>query len=184
MSIYEADGLLLKGIVQRGYTIQTAPEVAYQYLSDIRTLLSQVPHVSKIQVGKNSGRTRAFFNMTVMAVAMDAVLDIEPIFDSQERIIRLKTAEQPLGPVPPGYVTGTFNALVRVQPLESGFSRVTSKIALAFDGAQLLERGLFSRTIIETTGATLLQEYCERLCDDYIINLLENFRKWRAERGV
>ncbi len=182
MSISEADRLILKGQVQRSYTIQATPEVCYQYLSDIRTLLSQVPHVSKIQIGKTSGRARAFFNLNVMGVGLDAVLDMEPHYLPEEYTIRVKNAEQPMGEVPYGYFTGQFNALINIRPTEKGNARVSSRISLAFDGQQLLERSLFPRSFIETSGATLLQEYSERLCDDYIINLLENFRKWAAKR--
>ncbi len=182
MSIYEADGLVLRGQVQRSYTIQAVPDECYEFLSDIRTLLTQVPYVSKIQVGKTSGRARAFFNINVMSVRLDAVLDMEPAHNPAERTIRIKTAQEPLGAIPAGYFTGHFNALIKIRPTEKGNSRISSQIVLAFDGNQLIERGLFSRYIIETTGPTLLQEYCERLCDDYIVNLLEYFRKWQSQR--
>lgn len=183
MAIYEADGLTLKGQVQRGYTLGVAPTTAYEYLSDIKTLLAQVPNVSKIQVGKNSGRARAFFNLAVMGFMVDAVLDIEPTYDREQLSIRLKNATEPLGPIPSGYFTGKFNSLIKVVATERGTTRVTSQIALAFDGQQLIERGILNRYVLETSGPALLQQYCERLCDDYIINLLENFRKWLTQRS-
>jgi hypothetical protein len=182
MALFEADRLLLKGQVQRSYTIQAVPDLCYEYLSDIRTLLSQVPHVSRIQVGKISGKARAYFNMTVMSIPLDAVLDIEPLYQSEDRTIHIKNAREPMGEVPNGYLTGQFNALIKVRPTEKGHSRISSQIILAFDGNQLIERNLFPRSLIENSGQTLLQEYAERLCDDYVINLLENFRKWVARR--
>jgi hypothetical protein len=182
MALFEADRLQLKGQVQRSYSIQATPELCYEYLSDIRTLLSQVPHVSKIQVGKVSGKARAYFNMTVMATPLNAVLDIEPAYLPEEHTIQLKNAHEPLGEVPAGYLTGQFNALIKIRPTEKGTSRVFSQITLAFDGHQLIERNLFPRSLIENTGQSLVQEYSERLSDDYILNLLENFRKWVARR--
>lgn len=182
MALYETGRLPLKGQVQRSYTLQATPDLCFEYLSDIRTLLSQIPHVSRVQVGKVSGKARAYFNMTVMSTPVDAVLDIEPLYQPEERTIQLKSAHEPLGEVPAGYFTGQFNALLRVHPTEKGSSRVSSQIILAFDGKQLIERNLFPRSIIENSGQHLLQEYAERLCDDYVLNLLENFRKWAANR--
>lgn len=175
--------MTLRGQVQRGYTIQATPDVCYEYLSDVRTLLTQVPYVEKIQVGKQSGRARAFFSITVMGIAFDAILDMEPVRDPENRVIKIKSAEQPLGPIPPGYFTGLFNSYVKVTPAENGKSRVSSQVILAFDGKQLVQRGLFPASLIEISGSALLQEYCEKLCDEYILNLLENFKKWHAARG-
>lgn len=184
MAIDEADGLVLRGQVQRGYTLPATPQECYEYLSDIRTLLSQVPYVTKIQVGKTTGRARAFFNFQILAIGIDAVLDIEPVYDPAQRVIRIKNTVEPLGETPPGYFNGSFNSVIRVVPAERNGARVTSQIVLAFDGNQLLERGLFSRYLLETSGPSLLQQYCERLCDDYVLNLLDNFRKWQGRRQV
>jgi carbon monoxide dehydrogenase subunit G len=176
------NGLILKGLVQRSYTIAADPAVCYEYLSDMKNLLTQVPHVTKVQIGKTSGKARAFFTITVLGVTINSVLDMEPIRDPENLAIRVKNSDEPLGEIPRGHFTGTFNSLIKVEPVEGGKSRVTSKVGLSFDGSKLVERGMFSRRVIEESGRTLLQEYCEKLTDDYIINLLENFRKWQAAR--
>lgn len=175
--------LTLQGQVQRAYTINAAPEICYEYLSDVKMLLAQVPNVEKIQVGKQSGRVRAFFSSSIMGTAFDAILDMEPAHDPVKRTIRIKHAEQPLAPIPAGYFTGTFNSLIKIAATDDGKSRVHSQMVLAFDANQLVQRGLFPATLIELSGPTLLQEYCEKLCDNYILNLLENFKQWRAERA-
>jgi hypothetical protein len=53
------NSLVLKGLVQRSYTIAADPAVCYEYLSDLKNLLTQVPHVTKVQIGKTSGKARA-----------------------------------------------------------------------------------------------------------------------------
>ncbi len=182
MSTYGVEGLNLKGQVQRSYTIQAPPEICYEYLSDLKNLLSQVPFVTKIQIGKTSGRARAFFNLAVLALSINAVLDLEPVYDKPALIIRLQNAEQSLGPIPPNHYTCSFQCFIKIAQTERGNSRVTSQLSLGFDGAQMIERGLISRQLLETSGPLLLQQYCERLCDDYILNLMDSFRKWQAAR--
>ncbi|HEX2913704.1 MAG TPA: hypothetical protein VH186_23065 [Chloroflexia bacterium] len=185
MSFYDTgDDLVIKGQVQRGYTFSTSPDVCFEYLSDIRNLLGQVPYVSKIQVGKNSGRARAFFSFNILNTPLKAVLDLEPIKDKEQNFIRLQPAREPLGPLPSGYYTATFQANIRIQPVDQNRAHVNSHIMLAFDGLKLVERGLFPRFLLETTGPALFQEYCERLCDEYALNLLEHFKQWQTERSL
>ena len=183
MSTYGVEGLTIKGQVQRSYTIQAPPAVCYEYLSDVKVLLSQVPFVTKIQVGKTSGRARAFFNLSVLTFSVNAVLDLEPERDPDQLTIRLKNAAEPLGPIPPNFYTCAFQCFIRIQPTERGNARVSSQLGLAMDATPLVARGLISRGLVEVSGPALVQEYCERLCDDYIINLLESFRKWQVERA-
>jgi hypothetical protein len=182
MTISENDKLVLQGRIQRNYNVAAKPELCYDYLSDIRVLLAQVPYVTRVQVGKVSGRARAFFNIRVLSVGMDAVLDMEPVYYPEEHTIRIKTAEEPLGAVPAGHVTGNFNALLKLIRTEKGNTKIAAQIALALDGSQLIDMGVFGRPFIETSGQRLFQEFAERMCDDYALNLLEDFRKWQTKK--
>ena len=183
MSSFEASGPILRGNVERSYHLQAPIEDCYQYLSDIKLLLAQVPFVSKIQIGKTSRRARVFFDLTLFSFSVKAVLDLDPQLNPQEYTIRLKNAEQPLGPIPPEYMTCKMNCRIKMVPLESGFTRVTSRLQLAFDGGQLIERRLVSSFMLEMGGSFAFQQYCEKLADEYLANLTQDFQLWQLRQS-
>ncbi len=183
MAYFEPGTLIIKGDVRRAYNLQAPVEQVYEYLSNMRNLLSQVPNTQKLQIGKLSGKARMFLSIETFGVMVDGVIDVEPTYDRPNFIIRLKTPAEPIAAIPPRLLNGTFQGYIKVAPhTERGGSKVSSRIVLAFDAAQVEILNLLPRSIIETSGPALLQEYSENLCDEYISNLLRSFRQWQTEQ--
>ena len=174
--------LILKGEVKRSYSINVEPEPIFEYLSDMHILLTRVPNVTKVQLRKTSGRARVFFTMNVLSTSIDIFMDIEPVIDRENRIITLNTPVEPLGVKPMGYMTGNFNAIIKISPKEEGQTRISSQVALAFDASQMEMLSYFSRDMIQSTGQTLLQEYVDRMSLSYMNKLAEDFPVWHRER--
>ncbi len=179
---FEPGTLVIKGDVRRAYNLPAAPPRVYEYLSNIKNLLSQVPNTRKLQIGKNSGRARMYVTVEAMGLPVDGVIDVEPAFDAENLTIRLKTPAEGLGPIPPRHLTGTFQGFIKVAPAEKSGSHVSSRIVLAFDATQVELLNLFPRALIEFNGPAILQQYAEALCDEYTGNLLRSFRKWLVEQ--
>lgn len=181
MAYFEQGTLVIKGDVRRAYTLQAPVEPVYEYLSNMRNLLSQIPNMRRLQIGTRSGRARLFMTVDAMGMPIDGAIDVEPTYEPENYIIRLKTPAEPLGPVPPRHMSGTFQGYIKVTPNQQNSSRVSSRIVLAFDATQIELLNLLPRPLIEASGPTLLQEYAETLCDQYISNLLRSFRQWLVE---
>jgi len=180
MASFEPGTLIIKGDVRRAYGLQAPAQEVYDYLSNIKTLLLPLPNTRRLQIGTKSGKARVFTTVQALGVLIDGVIDVEPSFEPEKYTIRLKTPVELLGPLPPGLLSGRFQGFIKVTPTEKG-SQVSSRIVLAFDAAQVELLNLVPRVIIETSGPLVLQEYAENMCDEYIQNLLRNFRRWQAE---
>ena len=182
MQGFDPKKLKLKGEVKKAYSINADTVEIYDYLSDIRMLLQHVPHVTKIQLRQNTHRARLFFNINVLAIPIDAVMDIEPHFNPEERHIQLTNPETSLGAIPGGFVTGNFFADLKIAPKETGHTKITSHLVLGFDAEQIDMLTMFSRSFIENTGQSLLQEYMDKTSMNYITNLVNHFPVWQKAR--
>jgi carbon monoxide dehydrogenase subunit G len=182
MSSTDENKFVLKGEVKRAYSLKADPMHIFEYLSDMRILLKHVPNVTKVQLRTKSGKARLFLNMTVMAFNINAVLDVEPTFDQDNHIIRLNTPEEPLGTVPLGHITGTFSAILRVNLKDDGDTRISSHLILGFDASQLDIVSSLSRSLLESTGQVMLQDYVDRITQLYINSLAQDFPRWLRER--
>jgi hypothetical protein len=182
MAYFEQGSLVIRGDVKRAYNLPAKVEEVYEYLSNMRNLLSQIPNTRKLQIGTRTGRSRILVSVMTMGVSVDGVIDVEPTLDPENRIVRLKTPTEPLGPIPPNHLTGNFQGFIKTVSNENGGSHVSSRIVLAFDASQVELLNLFPRSLIEASGPALLQEYAEALCDEYIRNLMRSFREWLTNR--
>ncbi|MEI6046968.1 MAG: DUF1997 domain-containing protein [Chloroflexota bacterium] len=183
MAYFEPGTLIIKGDVRRAYTFNAPIGHVYEYLSNIKNILSQLPNTKKLQIGKLSGKARVLMTINILGKEIDGALDIESTYDQENYTIRLKTPETPLAPVPPGHLSGTFQGIIKAVPTEQGGARVSSRIVIAFDANQVELLNFFPRSLIEASGPKILQEYSENLCDEYAINLLRSFRKWQTDQG-
>jgi hypothetical protein len=174
--------LVLKGEVKKNYSINANADLIYEYLSDIRILLKHVPNVTKVQLRPNSGRARLYFNFNILAVSIDAVVDIDPVFNPETRNIQFTNPETPFAPIPSGFVTGTFVADMSVTAKDEGNSRITSQLTLGFDSKQVDMISMFSKNFIQSQGPGLLKDYMERLSLEYINRLADHFSVWQRER--
>src|SRR5690349_17494532 len=137
MAYFEEGTLIIKGDVRRAYTIQAPQEQVYEFLSSMRNLLSQVPNTRKLQIGTRSGRARLLLTVEALGVLVDGAVDVEPSYDPENRIIRLKTPAEPLGPLPPRHLSGTFQGFIKDTSGQSNSSHVSSRMVLAFDATQM-----------------------------------------------
>jgi len=173
MSQSDTSRVILKGEISRAYNLNYQPDEVFTYISDLKVLYSNVPYATKIQLRKNSGRARLFCTVNVLGVEARALIDVEPTINQQERTIRMGSPAEPLGPIPPGYMTGTFTSLLRVTSNDKGGTRTAARIALAFDARQVELLNYFSRSFLETAAQPLLQQRVDDLCTDYVVKLLE-----------
>lgn len=182
MSSMNDNKFVLKGEVKRAYSLKAEPHAIFEYLSDMRILLKHVPNVTKIQLRTRSGRARLFLNLSVLALNINAVLDVEPSYDYDNHIIRLNTPPEPLGTLPLGFVTGTFSANLKVSPKDDGDTRISSHLILGLDASQIDMLSMLSRGLLESTGQVMLQEYVDRITQTYINSLAQDFPRWLRER--
>jgi carbon monoxide dehydrogenase subunit G len=173
---------VLRGEVRKTFNISTKPETIYEYLSDTRNLLTHVPNAHKLQLRKNSGRARLFFNITILGNAVEVVIDVEPVLVETKHNIRLVTPPEPLGSLPPGHLTGKFEADISIEPNDKGGSRVSTLIVLEFAPSQIELLNFLSPAIIRSTGLTLLQEYVSNMSTEYIVRLTQDFPTWLKQR--
>jgi hypothetical protein len=183
MAYFEPGTLVIKGDVRRAYTFHAPIDHVYEYLSNMKNLLSQLPNLRKLQIGKVSGKSRVLIGVDILGKTIDGALDIEATYEPENYTIRLKTPETPLAALPPRHLSGTFQGIIKAVPTEQGGARVSSRIVIAFDATQVELLNLFPRVFIEASGPKILQEFSESLCDEYTLNLLDSFRKWQTEQG-
>lgn len=174
---------MLRGEVKRAYNINAQPGVIYEYLSDMRTLLSRVPNAQKLQLRKSSGRARIFFNMNILSYNIDIVIDVEPVREPQNHYLKLIPPPEPLGVIPPGHLTGKFEADIQITPNDKGGSRVITHIALEFDPSEIAILNIVPPSIVKTTGLVLLQDYVNNMSSDYIVRLSQDFPIWLKEKA-
>lgn len=177
-----AGSFIIKGEVKRAYNLDYTTDVVFDYVSDFKVLYSNVPYATKIQLRKNSGKARMFCNVEVLGVVAKAVVDVEPIINREARVIRLGPPAEPLGPLPIGYLTGTFTSTLQMLPNEKGGTRATARIALAFDARQVEILNFFSPAFIESAAQPLLQQRLDQLCTDYVVKLIEGYPAWRDSK--
>ena len=179
----QSSNFILRGETARSYNIQYAPEMVFAYISDFKVLYSNVPYTTKIQLRKNSGRARMFCTVNVLGIEAKALIDVEPQINNVERTIRIGPPAESLGPLPPGYLTGTFTSQLRIAANEKGGTRATARIALAFDTRQVEVLNYFPRSFIENGAQPLLQQRLDDLCTDYVVKLVEGYPNWQANRS-
>lgn len=173
---------VLRGEVRKTFNISTKPELIFEYLSDMKTLLSRVPNAHKLQLRKNSGRARIFFNMNIMGNKLDIVIDVEPVVVQNNHNIRLVTPDEPLGSLPPAHLTGKFEADIKIDENDKGGSRVSTLIVLEFEPKQVELLNIVPTNVLRNTGLAMLQDYVSSMSTEYIVRLTQDFPTWLKDR--
>jgi hypothetical protein len=175
MPALDSNQFLVKAEVKRLHSIDANTDAVFEYLSDIKMLLVNIPNVTKLQYYKDSGQARLFCSLRVLAVPLQVVVDVEPEVNHQARTIKLAAPAAPLGSIPSGYVAATFSASLTITPKEKTATRVVSHIILGYNIQQIDLLKLFPRTFLETTGQEMLQTFVEQTSANYVKKLTSDF---------
>jgi carbon monoxide dehydrogenase subunit G len=178
MSYPGEQGLLVKSAVKQNYSINANHDDVFEYLSDTKRLLVNIPYVSRIQLLKSKGLARLYCNMPVLTFKVNSVVDIEAKINHQNRLISFHRPATPIDTRPEGYIVGTFKANIEINPKENGDTKISSTIILGFDSDQFELLKIFPNSFLETAGQKMLQDFVEKTSQNYITKLASDFPKW------
>jgi hypothetical protein len=173
---------LVRSEARHSYAINAKSDYVFEYLSDIKMLLVNVPHISRVQVRKNSGQARLFCSMPVLAFKMNVVVDVEIRIDSATRTISFFKPNTLIDVLPHGYIVGTFGANIDVMPKESGDTSISSQLILGFDSSQIDMFKLLPPIILESAGQRMLQEFVDQTSKNYVRKLVNDFPVWLRQK--
>ncbi|MEI7555977.1 DUF1997 domain-containing protein [Candidatus Chlorohelix sp.] len=182
MSSPDANKFLVRSEVKHAYTINAKADYIFEYLSDIKMLLVNIPNISRIQVRKNSGQARLFCSMPVLAFKMNVVVDVEIRIDSANRTISFFKPTALIDALPHGYIVGTFGANIDIMPKENGDTRIISQVNLGFDSSQIDMFKLLPPIILESAGQRMLQEFVDQTSKNYVSKLVNDFPIWLRQK--
>jgi carbon monoxide dehydrogenase subunit G len=173
---------LIKSAVKYSYAVNGKHEDIFEYLSNIRMLLVNIPYVTRVQLQKNKGLARLYCSMPVLAFKMRVVVDIETNVNYQERLISFYRPANPLDIKPEGYISGTFGANIEIIPKEDGNTRISSGVTLGFDSGQFELLKMFPRSFLESAGEKMLQNFVEQTSQNYVNKIAKDFPRWLKQR--